>query len=356
MNGILIYSKVFFIFVIIVSLFAYCPIAMTQNLDLNSDSSLLKMIKEHSEEELRSAIKNCLNGQYKLTIPVISRFEKAGDLDARYVMAQLHRLGAGLEQSDKIATSLLESAANNDHGPSLVALANLNFSNAPAKALRQYESAAQNGETNAMIKMGDIAENGQLGMRRNFKRAFHYYWTASQQGNFAGDFHVARCYEKGIGVSPNSVDATRYYRKAALGGVRAANAILGRRYLEGLGVEVDPVAATGWFTRGAKLGSTEAMVLLGQEYESGKHMVKDLNQAGQLYSAAAKKNDPAGNYRLALLYLNGIGTQSDPVRAYVLLAKAQAIPAAQEAFEKLEKQLSQKQIEFAKKKIAESNQ
>ena len=92
---------------------------------------------------------------------------------------------------------------------------------------------------------------------------------------------------------------------------------MARRYFEGKGVEADPVAAVGWLMRGSRAGSTEAMILLGQRFEMGDLMGKDINRAGQLYSTAAKLNDPVGGYHLAMLYLNGTGTKPDPVRAYV---------------------------------------
>ena len=143
------------------------------------------------------------------------------------------------------------------------------------------------------------------------------------------------------------------FKSAALAGVVSAQVTMSKRYFEGKGVEPDPVAAFGWLTRAAQSGSSEAMVLLGQRYELGDVIGQDLNVAGKLYSAAAKKGDPTGRYHLALLYLNGLGTDKDPVRAYVLLEAAQSLPKAKEKFEELAKQLSPVQVSDAKKKIAE---
>ena len=55
-----------------------------------------------------------------------------------------------------------------------------------------------------------------------------------------------------------------------------------------------------------------------------------------------------------MLYLKGIGTKADPVRAYVLLNKAQALPIAKTTFEELGKRLTAEQLELAKKKMSEA--
>ena len=56
------------------------------------------------------------------------------------------------------------------------------------------------------------------------------------------------------------------------------------------------MSAASWLMRGAQAGSSEAMVMLGQRFENGDSVGQDLNQAGQLYSAAAKLGDPAVRY------------------------------------------------------------
>jgi len=106
--------------------------------------------------------------------------------------------------------------------------------------------------------------------------------------------------------------------------------------------------------RGAQAGSTEAMVLLGQRFEAGDVMGRDMNRAGQLYSNAARLNDPVGRYHLAMVFLNGVGVAPDPVRAYVLLDGSKGYPKAVEKLEELSKTLSEEQLELARKKIEQA--
>ena len=221
-------------------------------------------------------------------------------------------------------------------------------------SVEQLSSAADGGDVKAMLQLGGVFETGSKSVKANPKMAFRQYQRASKAGSAVGDFHMARCHDTGVGVSKNPVQATRLYRKAALAGVVVANTVMARRYFEGKGLESDPVAAVGWLTRGSQAGSIEAMVLLGERFEMGDVVGKDLNRAGQLYSSAAQRNDPTGNYKLAMLYLKGIGTKADPVRAYVLLNKAQALPIAKTTFEELGKRLTAEQLELAKKKMSEA--
>lgn len=81
--------------------------------------------------------------------------------------------------------------------------------------------------------------------------------------------------------------------------------------------------------------------------------MKDLNRAGQYYSSAAKMKDPTGKYKLAMMYMNGVGTKADPVRAYVLLNDVQSVPAAKKVFEELGNGFTPEQKKLAQQKIAE---
>ena len=193
-----------------------------------------------------------------------------------------------------------------------------------------------------------------MNVKANPKLAFRYFERAMKSNVALGKFHLARCYDLGIGVSANPMLATRLFKSAAMQGLPEANMTMARRYFEGKGVEADPVAGIGWLTRGAQLGSAEAMVILGERFENGDVVMKDLNRAGQLYSSAAKINDPTGTYKLALMYLKGVGTKADPIRAYVLLNDAQALPAAKKVFDELGNRFTPEQKKIAQQKLVEN--
>lgn len=322
--------------------------------DIADDLTAAEFAKSYKVLAVRDAISRCRSGNFKEAVPVLEQYAKAKDVGATYVLAKLYLDGLGVKKSRDRAIDLLLNNVEGGHPPSMVQLGLLNETDSPAQAVQFYKMASAEGEIVAHVKLGLIMENGTLGTSPNPTLAFKYFEKALKTNSPAGMFHVARCHDQGIGTPANPLEATRLFRRAALAGIPAANTLMARRYFEGSGVESDPVAAVGWLLRGSQAGSTEAMVLLGQRYENGDAIGKDLNRAGQLYSAAAKLNDPTGRFLLARMYYSGNGTKADPVRAFVLLEGAQSYPKAKELFDKLSKELSPDQIAAANQKIADA--
>lgn len=320
------------------------------------DATLAKLGTAHAVFEVREAIAQVRQGQYEAAVPVLQEYALRSDIGAAYVLAKLHQLGRGVKKSEKIAASYLQANADAGHAPSLIALGEVLEKSKPAEAIKNYKKAKANGDSAGSLKLGDIYERGLFGQKANPKLAFSNYEKAAEADNPFGHFHLARCYDGGIGTSPNELLATRAFLKSAMQGVPMAQVQMARRYYEGKGLEKDPIAAFGWLTQASQMGSTEAMVLLGRRYEAGDIISQNLGLAGQWYSNAAKRGDPTGQYYLALLYANGKGTEQDLTRAYVLLhGSAKFLPMAKEAMEKLEPKLSNAQKEQAEKKIAEAN-
>jgi TPR repeat protein len=322
--------------------------------DFSRDAEASEMAANYSIIAVREAIADCRAGKFTKAIPVLKKYAAENDIGATYVLANLYLDGLGIEKSEEAAIELLSKNIAGGHTPSMVRLGLIKEKKSPAEALQLYRQASSGNDSMAHLKLGDIFENGLLDTRANPKLAFKYYDRAHQNKDVLGTYHVARCYDQGIGVSPNAIESTRLFRQAAMAGAGSANAVMARRYFEGIGVESDPVAAVGWLMRGAQAGSTEAMVLLGRRYEAGDVIGRDLNQAGKFYSAAAKRNDPVGRYCLAMMYLNGTGTAQDKVRAFVLLEGARSYPKAQVQFDKLVKEMTPQQLSAARQKIADA--
>lgn len=318
---------------------------------LTTDVTTREYATSYEVVEVREAIANCRKGKFPLGLSILKQYSQEEDIAATYVLANLHYYGIGVEKAESLAIKMLGRNVAEDHYPSMIRLGEIKEEQSPAEAMQLYKRASAGNDGAANLKLGGIFEKGLLGNRANPKLAFKYYNKAHEGKDVMGTFHVARCYDTGVGVSPNAIESTRLFREAAMSGAGLANAVMARRYYEGKGVEADPVAAVGWLTRGTQAGSTEAMVLLGQRYEAGDVLGKDIRRAGQLYSNAARLNDPVGRYHLALLYLNGTGTRPDPVRAYVLLDGAKGYPKAVEQLESLSKTLSEEQLAAAREQI-----
>ncbi|MEM7454362.1 MAG: tetratricopeptide repeat protein [Planctomycetota bacterium] len=310
---------------------------------------------EHEMEEMRAAVRLCRQGEFEEAVPVISKYQAQGDIGATFIFAKMHFDGLGVEQSAETAFEMLSPNIEAGHTPSMIMMAVMKEESAPSEAFQVLRRAASLDDPTALVYLGSVYEQGLLGLGENARLAVRQYEKIQEIGHPAGDFHMARCYDQGIGVSPDALQSSRLYMRAALAGVPEAQVVMARRYYEGKGLEPDPIAAFGWLTRAAQAGSTEAMVLLGQRYEMGDVIQQDLNVAGQLYSTAAKQGDAGGIYHLGMLYLNGAGTEPDPVRAYVLFDKIKNIlPQAQTAMQAIEADLNPEQLALARQKIAEA--
>ncbi len=340
--------------VTLISLFCATPIIQSTPPGL-SPADLLA-VRGHDRKEFLDAIALCRNGEYQKALPVIRKFADERDAGAVFILAKLYVRGLGVAPDPEKAAALFDSNIIANHAPSMIALGELKEAKSPAEALRLYRQASALEDPLADLKLGDIYERGLLGAEADPELAFSYFEKLSKTDSPEGDFRLARCYDAGIGVEPDATQATRLFRKGALRGHLPSQVIMSRRYFGGQGVDTDPIAAVGWLTLASQSGSAEARILLGLRYENGDAIRKDLNMAGQLYSAAANQGQPEGFFFLGRLFLEGKGTKPDPVRAYVLFARAGDYSAAKEALAKLEKTLTPEQLEQAKKKLAEEKE
>jgi TPR repeat protein len=104
-------------------------------------------------------------------------------------------------------------------------------------------------------------------------------------------------------------------RQAADAGSPQAQYALATFYKEGRGVAKDTQEATRLLAAAARAGMTEAEVEYGIALFNGTGTRKDESAALGYFLKAAKKNNPIGQNRLALMYATGRGVKADPVEA-----------------------------------------
>jgi TPR repeat protein len=78
-------------------------------------------------------------------------------------------------------------------------------------------------------------------------KAFQWFRKSAMSGLPEGEFCLAYCYSKGIGVKINPVEATKWFRESALNGSTEGQFITGLRYKNGSGVDKDNVEAFAFF-------------------------------------------------------------------------------------------------------------
>ena len=129
-------------------------------------------------------------GKYKEAIALWEPAAEEGNVDALVNLAQLYRLGLGVEQDD-------------------------------TKAFELYEKAAQEGSDDAQVNVAFQLLMGK-GVGQDRERAAGWFAKAADQGNPLAQYNLGLMYEKGIGVARDHGFAIELYQVAASKGQRRA--------------------------------------------------------------------------------------------------------------------------------------
>jgi TPR repeat protein len=78
-----------------------------------------------------------------------------------------------------------------------------------------------------MDKLGMHLQSGQ-GVEQDLKHAFEMFQRSAALQHVAAQFHLANCYENGLGCDLDVAEATAWYERAALAGCRTSHERLRR--------------------------------------------------------------------------------------------------------------------------------
>lgn len=101
----------------------------------------------------------------------------------------------------------------------------------------------------------------------------------AESGNRKAQYRLARCYDKGHGVTENDTLAFQWYMKAANQGSGKAMYQVGKCYKNGEGVTADPHLAFTWFRRSAHDDNANGQYALGKCYLKGFGVAADQKTA-----------------------------------------------------------------------------
>ena len=208
---------------------------------------------------------------YKKGIGVKRNIEKAielyqsvagrGDAEAQYRLGVCYAKGEGVKQNPKRAVDYYQSAAKQDHAEALCQLGvcyerGIGVEKDLKVAERCYQSAVKQGHAGAKVNLGVFQINNpgiqtetvepaktkekqkaKLARKKKdiFNQAFELFQSAADQGNPDGQYNLAVCYEKGLGVEKNMEKAICLYQLAADQKHKHALHNLGVYYEEGVG-------------------------------------------------------------------------------------------------------------------------
>jgi TPR repeat protein len=304
----------------------------------------------------------------------VENYENAAKLDSVTSMLKLGNIYAnGVKDGDKElikpdlakAKSYLQTAAAKEvdkkHGTTgtmnLAAFYEL-YEKKPEDALAAYKKAAEIGDYNAMVKVGNMLTDGQ-GTTKDPEAAFKSYLASTAEtesgklsGSPAGMMAVSISYEKGTGVKADPAKAKQWLMYSALGGYAPAMRQLGVNYKEGKSALKDIVASITWLQKALAAGDAESAMVLSEMLEKGESdLPQDFRQSNALLTKVAEAGSPEAQLRLANNNYEGKGTSKDVIRAYALLLAAGDYEPAKKKRDEMVKSLTKEQIAEANKEV-----
>jgi uncharacterized protein len=172
-----------------------------------------------------------------------------------------------------------------------------------AAAASWWKRAAEKGHIKAQVNVGWAYETG-TGLIKDPDMALMWYRKAATQNDAIAQNKLGMFYENGLGVEKNILTAVDWYRKAALQGLADAQNKLGIIYAEGIGNA--PQAAIPTDPNQASMPYVNAQMVIP----------KDQTAALEWFKKAANQGDVDAQYNLAVMYVNGMGTDKNDLQAY----------------------------------------
>jgi TPR repeat protein len=187
-------------------------------------------------------------GQYKEAIEFWEPLAEQGNVDALRNLAQLYRLGLGVQQDD-------------------------------AKAFALYEDAAERGSDEAQVNVAFLLLTGK-GVDQDREKAASWFAKASDQGNALAQYNLGLMYEKGIGVEQDEEFSLELYRVAAGQGQKRAIARLAA--LEGSSDEDQTANAEKAAAEAAAKAEAEAKAKAEAEAKAAEMAANEADEAPAL--------------------------------------------------------------------------
>jgi TPR repeat protein len=204
-----------------------------------------------------------------------------------------------------------------------------------------------------MLRAADFYMEGR-GVEKDTERGLSILKKAAEEKNPIAQFRMAVRHLSG--EKPDLALGYAYLVAAATGNLVEAQHELGLFYLSGKLGGADAPAGVAWLTRAAQNGNAAAQNNLATLYESGAAgLVRNLENAGQLYTLAANQGHGPATLALARLLSQGGDVKPDLAKAWALatLASERGVEDASKLATEIASRLDEKQREEANKELAD---
>jgi TPR repeat protein len=179
----------------------------------------------------------------------------------------------------------------------------VNFGATPAerrRGLALLEAAAAQGQAAAYAWLGSAYDLG-WGVRRDAKRAFHFYLKGEELGEPNAVYHVGAFYYMGNGVRRDDGMAVKWARRSRSLGFRAGTYLLGICYRYGRGVTRNHRRGFQLLMEAAQDGEADAQFSVGVCFRRGECVSEDPQAAFEWFMKAARRGHRDAAQRLAVL-------------------------------------------------------
>ena len=191
------------------------------------------------------------------------------------------------------------------------------------EAEKWFIKAAEQDAGDAQFRLGNFYHNYKN--PRDLEKAVYWLTRAAEGGNRLAMFDLSQMLKEGQGTPKNPAQALSWMKKAAALDMLPAQMMLSEMYATGDGVQKDVVQSLTWTLKVAEGPSAIPRWLdkAGDIFFSGWETIpKNYPRALKLYERAAAKHDPHAQARLGQMYMKGLGTKADPVKAHEYLSMA----------------------------------
>lgn len=171
-----------------------------------------------------------------------------------------------------------------------------------------FRLAAQQGNTDAMVKLARCLTAGPSTSEVQKAEAIHWLELSTSSGNDDGK-KLLEAIRDGIRLGQSSVstrqNVAEHTRKAQEGNVDSM-ILVAQAYWKGEGVRIDRKLASDWFHSAAEKGNGHAMLRYAFALETGQSGSGSMEEAIKWYEAAARIGFISGNRELLRIYALGL--------------------------------------------------
>jgi len=282
------------------------------------------------------------NENYEMALQYFTSAAHNGDIDAYVSYAQAMLAGNGMEANPAQACDMLEQLAPvaTDGRPQLLlAIAHLKGYGRQIDndlVLSYLDSAIVRGNTNAMMLLASMYEDGEV-VSRDTVRSVEYYQMAVDHGSIRATLHLASMYLEGNGAPKDAKRAAELYQSAADRGSLEGLCRLGLCYEEGEGVILNSRKAYNLYMQAADRGSSFGMFLVAMCYAEGVYVKEDMEQAAQWFLKGAEAGSVRCCYFIGKMYATGEGVKKNKKEAkkWLTIAAQNGIDAAEQILREL---------------------